>query len=100
MYLHLLAQISPNTYKKIHHVFHAIYLIIKILKIITSLANKIVVIGVHQFYFKMELVFHARINLIVTKFHQAHNIVNVYFTNHYQQIYNSVILKVNLIKIV
>jgi hypothetical protein len=100
VYPHFLAQISHNTYKKIHHAFHVIYLIIKILQIITNLANKIVVIGNNQFYFKMELVFHARINLIVTKFLQAHNIVSEYFTNNYQQIYNTVILKVNLIKIV
>ena len=96
---HLSVQIILNTYKQILNAFPAIYFIIKILKII-DLANRIVVIGKHQFYFKMEIAFNVRINLIVIKFLLVHNIANVFYINRYLQIYYSIMLKINLIKIV
>ena len=69
-YQHLPANNIPNIYQYWDIVSHAIYSGIKILITLVNVFQ-IVVISNRPFYFKMELVFNARTNLIVTKFLQV-----------------------------
>jgi len=68
-YQHLPAKNLPNIYTE-DIVFNAIYSSIMILITLVNV-YQIVVIGNCPLYFKMELVFNARTNLIVTKFLQV-----------------------------
>ena len=69
-YQHLPAKNLPNIFQQEDIVLNAIYSSIKILIALVNVFQ-IVVISNRPFYFKMELVFNARTNLIVTKFLQV-----------------------------
>jgi hypothetical protein len=69
-YQHLPAKNLPNIFQQEDIALHAIYSSIKILITLVNVFQ-IVVIGNRLLYFKMELVFNARNNLIVTKFLQV-----------------------------
>jgi hypothetical protein len=58
------------------------------------LANKIVVIGLHKFFSKMELAMLVKIYLIVTNLHQVYNTVKGFSTIKFLQINNSKIYKI------
>ena len=83
-YQHIPAKNLPNIFQQEDIVLNAIYSSIKILIALVDVF-KIVVIN-HPFYFKMELVYSARTNLIAIKFLQALKIRNEYLTYHYLMI--------------